>query len=186
MTETSSLTERYTGRVKWFNSKTGYGFVTVTDGPKSGTDVFVHHSSVRVEKEQYRYLVYGEYIQFELARMSEGPHEFQASNVTGVNGGQLMCESLLESGHQIRSYRPRTSRPETSPRGELPPPAVERRVLPSQTVEKRKQAVPEAHSVKVSGNGRGGTGRGRGPSEGRGRGGGGRGGTGTGRGRERA
>ena len=62
--ETSSVAERHTGRVKWFNSKTGYGFVTVTDGSKSGTDVFVHHSSVQVEKEQYRYLVQGEYVQF--------------------------------------------------------------------------------------------------------------------------
>jgi CspA family cold shock protein len=179
MSETSSLTERYTGRVKWFNSKTGYGFVTITDGPKSGTDVFVHHSSVRVEKEQYRYLVYGEYIQFELSRMSEGPHEFQASNVTGVNCGQLMCESLLESGHQIRSYRPRTNRSETSPRSELPPPTVERRVLPSQSVEKRRQPVSEPRSVRVSENGRGGTSRGRG-GEGRGS------GRGGGRGRGRA
>jgi cold shock CspA family protein len=38
-----------TGRVKWFNSKAGYGFITVTDGPKSGTDVFVHHSAIKVE-----------------------------------------------------------------------------------------------------------------------------------------
>lgn len=104
--ETSSLTERYTGRVKWFNSKTGFGFVTVTDGPKSGTDVFVHHSSVQVGKEQYRYLIQGEYVQFELCAVRDGPHEFQAGNVTGVNGGQLMCESLLESGKQVRTYRP--------------------------------------------------------------------------------
>ena len=27
--ETSVPVERYTGRVKWFNNKTGYGFVTV-------------------------------------------------------------------------------------------------------------------------------------------------------------
>jgi CspA family cold shock protein len=105
--ETSSVTERHTGRVKWFNSKTGYGFVTVTDGTKSGTDVFVHHSSVQVEKEQYRYLVQGEYVQFGLTRMTEGPHEYQATHVTGVNGGQLMCESLLESGRQVRAYKPR-------------------------------------------------------------------------------
>lgn len=178
--ETSSLTERYTGRVKWFNSKTGYGFVTVTDGLKSGTDVFVHHSSVKVEKEQYRYLVQGEYIQFELSRMSEGPHEFQASNVTGVNGGQLMCESLLESGQQIKPYRPRVERDEYQAkpqRSELPPQTVERRVLPSQSVEKRKQNVPTSASSTtrdVKGSGRGSSGPGRGSSS-RGRGSGGRG-----------
>ena len=36
--------ESLIGRVKWFNNKAGYGFITVTDGSRSGTDVFVHHS----------------------------------------------------------------------------------------------------------------------------------------------
>ena len=36
------------GRVKWFNNKAGFGFITVTDGPQSGTDIFVHHSSINV------------------------------------------------------------------------------------------------------------------------------------------
>ena len=114
--ETSSSAERHTGRVKWFNSKTGYGFVTVTDGDNAGTDVFVHHSSVQVSKEQYRYLVQGEYVQFILTKMVDGPHEYQATDVTGVNGGQLMCESLLESGRQLKPYRPRTQHRDERPR----------------------------------------------------------------------
>ena len=70
-TEGSSVT--FTGRVKWFNNKTGYGFLTIiqdsewgADSEKSrvGQDVFAHHSAVVVEKEQYRYLVQGEYVQF--------------------------------------------------------------------------------------------------------------------------
>ena len=147
--ETSAVAERHTGRVKWFNNKTGYGFVTVTDGSKSGTDVFVHHSSVQVDKEQYRYLVQGEYVQFGLTKMNDGPHEYQASDVTGVNGGQLMCESLLESGCQVRSYRPSTqyqSRPE-EPR------------------EETRRPVTTAEPRNVSGRG---SGRGRGPPSGRG------------------
>jgi len=154
--ETSSLTERYTGRVKWFNSKTGYGFVTVTDGSKSGTDVFVHHSSVQVEKEQYRYLVQGEYIQFELSSMSGGSHEYQATNVTGVNRGQLMCESLLESGRHVRPYRAHQPREEYQSRETRP--------------ESRSGSVPSGR-VPSSSSGRGpSSGRGRGPSSGRGRG----------------
>jgi cold shock CspA family protein len=157
--ETSAVAERHTGRVKWFNSKTGYGFVTVTDGSKSGTDVFVHHSSVQVGKEQYRYLVQGEYVQFGLTKMSDGPHEYQASLVTGVNGGQLMCESLLESGHQVRAYRPRTyyqSR-EEAPREETrrPAPTAEQRSV-SGRGSGRGRGLP-------SGSGRG-RGSGRGPS----------------------
>ena len=55
--------ERLLGRVKWFNNKAGYGFITITDGTLSGTDVFVHHSSIKLQSEQqYRYLVQGEYV----------------------------------------------------------------------------------------------------------------------------
>ena len=44
------------GRVKWFNNKAGYGFITVTSGEHEGSDVFIHHSAIEVAKEQYRYL----------------------------------------------------------------------------------------------------------------------------------
>ena len=46
---TPSASEQLTGRVKWFNNKAGYGFITVTDGSRSGSDIFVHHSSIQVE-----------------------------------------------------------------------------------------------------------------------------------------
>ena len=32
--------ERLIGRVKWFNNKAGYGFITVTDGERSGFRYF--------------------------------------------------------------------------------------------------------------------------------------------------
>jgi len=88
--------ESFTGRVKWFNNKAGYGFITVTDGPRSGTDVFVHHSAISVANEQYKYLVQGEYVEFELSYVKTGTHEFQAANVGGIKSGQLMCETRHE------------------------------------------------------------------------------------------
>lgn len=93
-----SSTERFTGRVKWFNNKAGYGFVTMTDGRYSGKDVFVHHSSIKVDSEQYKYLVQGEYIEFSL-RTTDGTnnHEHQAGEVSGINGGKLMCETRRET-----------------------------------------------------------------------------------------
>ena len=80
----STSSERFTGRVKWFNNKAGYGFITVTDGDKSGTDVFVHHSTIKVDDEQYKYLVQGEYVNFNLLDTMTDRHEFQAGDVCGI------------------------------------------------------------------------------------------------------
>ena len=93
--------ERFTGRVKWFNNKAGYGFVTVTDGPNAGGDIFVHHSSIKVDSDQYKYLVQGEYVEFSLSSVSSGTHEFQAGEVSGLKGGKLMCETR----HELRTTR---------------------------------------------------------------------------------
>uniref|UniRef100_A0A6C0I7R4 CSD domain-containing protein n=1 Tax=viral metagenome TaxID=1070528 RepID=A0A6C0I7R4_9ZZZZ len=92
-----SSAEKFTGRVKWFNNKAGYGFITVTDGPKSGSDVFVHHSSIKVDSEQYKYLVQGEYIEFSLSTVASDKHECQATEVSGIKGGKLMCETRNET-----------------------------------------------------------------------------------------
>lgn len=102
--ETTS-SEKYTGRVKWFNTKAGYGFVTITDGSKSGSDVFVHHSAIKVESEQYRYLVQGEYVEFKLSTVSGGSHEYQAEEVSGIKGGKLMCETRRDVRTSRSQYR---------------------------------------------------------------------------------
>ena len=92
----SAQSERVIGRVKWFNNKAGYGFITVTDGSRSGSDVFIHHSAINVESQQYKYLVQGEYVNFDVVHTNSGTHEWQASNVSGVNSGKLMCETRRE------------------------------------------------------------------------------------------
>ena len=101
-TRSPSDNTHYVGRVKWFNSKAGYGFLTVTDGEKSNMDVFVHHSQIQVGKEQYRYLVQGEYVEFDWMETDSGDHDYQAGNVRGVTGGLLMCETR----HENRGDRP--------------------------------------------------------------------------------
>jgi len=96
---TSSLVTssgRLTGRVKWFNNKAGYGFITVTHGERSDSDIFVHHSGVMVSSEQYKYLVQGEYVSFKLEHTPGGSHEYQAGDVSGINNGKLMCETRRE------------------------------------------------------------------------------------------
>ena len=96
---------RLTGRVKWFNNKTGFGFITAlsdSEGVKEGSDVFVHHSAIKVAQEQYRYLSQGEYLEFVLSKLTasgaaESKHEFQAVDVSGIKGGKLICETRWEA-----------------------------------------------------------------------------------------
>ena len=40
------MAETQTGRVKWFDNKKGYGFITPTNG---GSDLFVHMSNILME-----------------------------------------------------------------------------------------------------------------------------------------
>ena len=101
-------TERFTGRVKWFNDKSGYGFITITDGERSGTDIFIHHSAINIEN-QYKYLVQGEYVEFSLTKTTSGTHEWQASVVSGIKGGKLMCETRRELKIARSTYEPRTT-----------------------------------------------------------------------------
>ena len=86
------MSDRSTGSVKWFNNKAGYGFVTVKGGDHDGKDVFAHYSAIKVADDQFRYLVQGEYIEFDLTKDDSGKHDFVVSNISGIKGGSLMCE----------------------------------------------------------------------------------------------
>ena len=95
----TSAPVRLTGRVKWFNNKTGFGFISVVGGNdqfKDASEVFVHHSAISVSQEQYRYLVEGEYVEFSVVTNESGEHKFQAGDVRGVKGGKLFCETRHE------------------------------------------------------------------------------------------
>ena len=82
----------YTGQVKWFNSKSGYGFITIkNDCEKKENDIFVHYTNITTSS-QYKYLMQGEYVEFNLLKSSNTNHEFQAVNVTGILRGELMCQ----------------------------------------------------------------------------------------------
>jgi len=117
LTRTSSVSQstfspssilRYTGRVKWFNVKNGYGFITpvITHGDEEvDRDVFVHHTSISVGVDQYKYLTEGEYVDFNLERpeqpessIESGQYfKYQAVDVTGVARGYLLCETKFAS-----------------------------------------------------------------------------------------
>ena len=90
---TNTEQTRLTGRVKWFNNQAGYGFLTATVDD-SEQDIFVHHSALTTDKDQFRYLVEGEYVSFVTSTSSEG--KTTATDVTGAGGGKLMCETRWE------------------------------------------------------------------------------------------
>ncbi|MGZ3557526.1 MAG: cold-shock protein [Thermodesulfobacteriota bacterium] len=64
------------GRVKWFNEKKGFGFISRDDG----NDVFVHLSAIK--RDGFKSLYEGDEVEFEV---SEGPKGLQATNVVVVS-----------------------------------------------------------------------------------------------------
>jgi len=106
--------DRKVGNVKWFNNKAGYGFITMGENTGSPQDIFVHYTNISVGLEQYKYLVQGEYVEFDLTPTPEGTHEFQATNVTGIQGGATLCERRRQSREAaLDSEEDRAPRPST-------------------------------------------------------------------------
>ena len=115
----TSASVRLTGRVKWFNNKTGFGFITIVGGNeqfKDASEIFAHHSAIKVSQEQYRYLVEGEYVEFSVSNTASGDHKFQAADIRGVKGGKLFCETR----HEQRASAPTSSSDERGDRGDRP------------------------------------------------------------------
>lgn len=90
---------RIIGRVKWFNNKLGYGFISYNSNnysDKIEKDIFVHWSHLSIPEKEFHTLYQGEYVEFEIIPC-EGDEKkkqmTQAHNVTGPNNGPLMATS---------------------------------------------------------------------------------------------
>lgn len=141
----SAAPEHLLGRVKWFNNKTGYGFINVTDGDHSRKDVFVHHSAINVENQQYKYLVQGEYVEFDLIKVESDKHEWQASHVSGIRGGKLMCETRRDLKNARNEYKATktTDVPVASTEAKMP----RQKEVNTNEPRQRKTNTPRFHGV---------------------------------------
>jgi len=110
-TSQQASTERFTGRVKWFNVRAGYGFIT---NVKTSEDVFVHHKNIQTPDGVFRKLHEGEYVEFSTIVDDQG--KTQAVQVTGVEHGPLMCE-VPRVPRPTEPTEQRETRPRTSFRG---------------------------------------------------------------------
>ncbi len=70
------MADTVNGKVKWFNSEKGYGFIEQTDG---GKDVFVHFRQINNTGYGRVSLEEGQEVTFEIGEGQKGP---QAENVT--------------------------------------------------------------------------------------------------------
>ena len=123
MSQADTATNQFLGKVKWFNNKSGYGFITFLDGgdEHKGKDIFAHHSSLNVKEELYKYLVQGEYIEFNIQKMENGAHEYQAINIKGICQNDLMCETRHKNRDMSKNSEFITVKSHNSTKGPRPP-----------------------------------------------------------------
>jgi CspA family cold shock protein len=69
------------GRVKWFNERKGFGFIS----QDSGEDLFVHFSSIK--QEGFKVLHEGDEVEFEIAQGKKGLQAVDVVKVKSLESG---------------------------------------------------------------------------------------------------
>ena len=80
------------GRVKWFDSKKGFGFIEAAELEK---DVFVHHSGIA--GDGYHHLKEGDQVEFDIEETDKGP---QAVNVRLTEDAAQQDSGQQDSGQE--------------------------------------------------------------------------------------
>lgn len=81
------------GIVKWFNSRRGYGFITLDD---ESDDVFVHYSAIQGDDTDYKTLYEGDKVEFQIVEGQKGP---QATKVEVIE--QAPHQSYQSHGYSF-------------------------------------------------------------------------------------
>jgi len=122
--------ERYTGVVKWFSLKKGFGFITqVSDG---GEDVYVHYSNIQASATKRRTLADGSPVEFAISDDAQGRRN--AKWVTGSNGKNVVS-ARRRNRYQRQQQREEKEQQATTPIGQAcrPPSGTTSRTTSSHT-----------------------------------------------------
>eukprot|EP01038_Epipyxis_sp_PR26KG_P006177 gene6177-8507_t len=94
----SHMEMKVTGRVKFFDTTKGFGFITPDGG---GEDIFVHQTAIY--SQGFRSLAEGEPVEFDITDDKEKRKKF-ATNVTGPNGAHVQGAPPQSSAPRRERY----------------------------------------------------------------------------------
>ncbi|KAI8599193.1 cold-shock' DNA-binding domain-containing protein [Dissophora ornata] len=92
----SSNAGRRAGKVKFFNSQKGFGFIIPSESTEAAPvdEIFVHHTAIHNDGG-FKSLAEGEEVEYDLV---QGPKGMQAANVTGPHGASVRGDPNVGRG----------------------------------------------------------------------------------------
>lgn len=92
------------GKVKWFNTRKGYGFIATDDG----ADIFVHYSNIAANG--YKTLNEGDPVTFDIV---EGEKGLRAENVVPKAAAKSRTVAKAESAPKVKEAPKRNTAPKS-------------------------------------------------------------------------